>query len=125
MISVTLQFPSVAAAIAAMTKLGDGAAAPIPMQVASGQPAPAAAHEAADRTFGQFSKPAEAPAAPAPAPAAPTYDDVKAAVLALSAKKGRDAAAAVLKDLGVAKATELKPEQFAAAISACSTALAA
>jgi hypothetical protein len=51
------------------------------------------------------------------------YDDVKAAILKLSAAKGRDAAVAVLKQFGVAKGTELTPEQYPAALKAFTVAL--
>ncbi|WP_374312467.1 hypothetical protein [Dongia sp.] len=51
------------------------------------------------------------------------YDDVKAAILKLSAAKGRDAAVAVLKQFGVAKGTELTPEQYPDALKAFSLAL--
>jgi hypothetical protein len=53
-----------------------------------------------------------------------TYDDVKALVLQVSKDKGRDAAAAVLTGLGVAKAPELKPEQYAAAVAQLKAVLA-
>ncbi len=53
-----------------------------------------------------------------------TYDDVKALVLQVSKDKGRDAAAAVLSGFGVAKAPELKPEQYADAVAQLKAALA-
>lgn len=56
--------------------------------------------------------------------AAVTYDDVKALVLQVSKNKGRDAAAAVLAGFGVAKAPELKPEQYADAVAQLKAALA-
>lgn len=56
--------------------------------------------------------------------AAVTYDDVKALVLQVSKDKGRDAAAAVLAGFGVAKAPELKPEQYADAVAQLKAALA-
>ncbi|MDZ7918490.1 hypothetical protein [Rhodoferax sp.] len=56
--------------------------------------------------------------------AAVTYDDVKALVLQVSKDKGRDAAAAVLSGFGVAKAPELKPEQYADAVVQLKAALA-
>lgn len=49
--------------------------------------------------------------------AAPTYDDVKAKVLELSKDKGRDQVVALLQRHGVAKAPDLKPEQYAAVIT--------
>ncbi|MGZ3184387.1 MAG: hypothetical protein ACXU8N_18275 [Telluria sp.] len=44
---------------------------------------------------------------------APTYDDVKAKVLALSKDKGREPTVQLLERHGVAKAPDLKPEQYA------------
>ena len=55
------------------------------------------------------------------APAA-TYEDVAKAIIALSKEKGRDAAVAVLNKLGVAKATDLTPEEYAKAIAAAKAA---
>lgn len=49
--------------------------------------------------------------------AAPTYDDVKTKVLELSKDKGRDQVVALLQRHGVAKAPDLKPEQYAAVIA--------
>lgn len=49
--------------------------------------------------------------------AAPTYDDVKAKVLALSKDKGREPTVQLLERHGVAKAPDLKPEQYAAFIA--------
>lgn len=62
-------------------------------------------------------------AAPAETAALITYDDVAKAIIALSKEKGRDAAVAVLTKLGVAKATDLKMEQYANAIAAAKAAL--
>lgn len=61
-------------------------------------------------------EPAPAPnpaAAPASEAAAPTYDAVKQRVVALSSKKGRDAAIALLTSFGVDHGSKLKPEQYA------------
>lgn len=44
---------------------------------------------------------------------APSYDDVKAKVVALSKEKGREPAVQLLQRYGVAKAPELAPEQYA------------
>ena len=49
--------------------------------------------------------------------AAPTYDDIKAKVLALSKEKGREPTVQLLERHGVAKAPDLKPEQYAAFIA--------
>lgn len=67
------------------------------------------------------SKPEESKSAPVQTV---TYDDVKALVLQVSKDKGRDAAAAVLSGFGVAKAPELKPEQYADAVAQLKAALA-
>jgi hypothetical protein len=48
---------------------------------------------------------------------APTYDDVKTKVLELSKEKGRDQVVALLQRHGVAKAPDLKAEQYAAVIA--------
>lgn len=75
-------------------------------------------------------QPETAAASPASKPeeskseAAVTYDDVKALVLQVSKDKGREAAAAVLSGFGVAKAPELKPEQYAEAVTQLKAALA-
>jgi len=53
-----------------------------------------------------------------------TYEDVKTLVLKVSKEKGRDAAAGVLAGFGVAKAPELKPEQYAAAVAQLQAVLA-
>lgn len=84
----------------------------------------AAAGQSADPKSAAVSQPQETAAAqPASKPEASksapavTYDDVKALVLQVSKDKGRDAAAAVLAGFGVAKAPELKPEQYADAVA--------
>jgi hypothetical protein len=48
---------------------------------------------------------------------APTYDTVKTKVLELSKEKGRDQVVALLQRHGVAKAPDLKAEQYAAVIA--------
>lgn len=53
-----------------------------------------------------------------------TYDAVKALILKVSGAKGRDAAAAVLTELGVAKGPDLKPEQYAEAVDKLQAVLA-
>ncbi len=60
---------------------------------------------------------AGAPAAAAAAPAH-TLDTLRASLTALIAKKGKDAAAAVLKAAGCAKLSDCKPENFAALAAA-------
>ena len=49
--------------------------------------------------------------------AAVTYDDVKKAILAYQTANGREATIAALKSFGAAKGTDLKPEQFADALT--------
>lgn len=68
--------------------------------------------------------PASSPEVSRPAPSTVTYDDVKTLVLKVSKDKGREAAAAVLAGFGVAKAPELKPEQYADAVAQLKAALA-
>lgn len=68
--------------------------------------------------------PASKPGASNPAPSIVTYEDVKTLVLKVSKDKGRDAAAAVLAGFGVAKAPELKTEQYADAVTQLQAALA-
>ena len=55
----------------------------------------------------------------APAAAAPTvtYQDIQQAVIGLSSKKGRDAAVAVLKSLGVENAKQLTEAQWPGALA--------
>ena len=65
----------------------------------------------------------EAHATPADPETLVSLDEVKAAVLKLAATKGRDAAVAVLQSFGVAKAPELKPEQYAPALDALTKAM--
>lgn len=70
---------------------------------------------------------AEEPVAPAPAPAAEPaipYSNVATAVTELAKTKGRQAAVDLLTSFGVAKATELKAEQYGAVIAAAQVAMA-
>lgn len=66
---------------------------------------------------------AGAPAAAAPAAPAHTLDTLRASLTALIAKKGKDAAAAVLKAAGCAKLSDCKPENFANLANAINTAI--
>ena len=71
--------------------------------------------------------PIEQPAAQAESAGdAPTIAiaDVNAAIIGLAKTKGRDAAVAVLKEFGVAKAPELKADQYAAVVAAAKKAMA-
>lgn len=67
---------------------------------------------------------APAPEASAPTDTAPSYEDVKKLVLKMSSEKGREPTVALLGTFGVAKAPDLKPEQFADVIAALNAALA-
>ena len=71
----------------------------------------------------QADPPASAPAVEAGPEEDVSYDDVKRAVLDLAKTRGRDAAVEVLESFGVSKATELKPEQYAAALKALRAAM--
>jgi len=53
----------------------------------------------------------------------PTYQDTAAAITKLARAKGRDAAVAVLSNLGAAKLPDVKPAQYADVIAACNQAL--
>ena len=66
---------------------------------------------------------AGAPAAAASAAPAHTLDTLRASLTALIAKKGKDAAAAVLKAAGCAKLSDCKPENFANLANAINTAI--
>lgn len=73
--------------------------------------APKASAPVADQSTATAA-PSQAPApAASPAPSL-TYPDVSRAILALGQAKGRDAAVKLLAEFGVAKGTELKPEQW-------------
>ncbi len=70
-------------------------------------------------------KPAAAPAAAKPNGAASPLDyerDVKPAALEVN-KRGRELLIATLKPFGVARAPDLKPEQYAEFIAACNAAV--
>lgn len=81
---------------------------------ASSEPATTAAPAASSTA-------SEQPAADAPAI---SIADVNAAIIGLAKAKGRDAAVAVLKEFGVAKAPELKAEQYPAVVAAAKKAMA-
>lgn len=108
-------------------------------RIGSGQPvtaaseikaAPKAQEKVDPKAQGEEKAPAKAPAAKveepkaeAPVEQAVTYDDVKTAVTALVVAKGRQVGIDVLNGLGVASATELRPEQWPLAIDACKAAM--
>jgi hypothetical protein len=85
---------------------------------AEAPPAPKSRSAAPTAPTAPTSPTAEAAPAVAPATTAaasePTYDDVKRAIIAVSAKKGRDAAVALLAEFGAAKGPDLQgtPEKF-------------
>jgi hypothetical protein len=83
---------------------------------------PAASKKSTPPAETQTAPPAEAPAAPA-APAI-TSKMVADALVEVVTKKSRDAGVALLKEYDVAKASELKPAQYADFIAACKAALA-
>lgn len=108
--------PDVANVTTVATHLAPGRATAnvqTPKSVAASQPTETAA-----------ATPASKPEVSSPAPSTVTYDEVKTLVLRVSKDKGRDAAAAVLSGFGVAKAPELKPEQYADAVAQLKAALA-
>lgn len=78
-------------------------------------PKPAPAQTEAEPPALGTSTPEAAPTQPA---AGTTYDDVRNATQALIAAKGRDAALAVFKALGVESALKLTPEQWPGALDA-------
>ena len=94
------------------------------------QPAPAPAPKAAPAKAKPAPAPkAEEPVVPAPAPApaaepAIPYTDVATAVTDLAKAKGRQAAVDLLASFDVARATELKAEQYASVIAAAKVAMA-
>jgi hypothetical protein len=90
-------------------------------EAAEGNAAAASSEPATTAAPAASSTASEQPAADAPAP---TIADVNAAIIGLAKGKGRDAAVAVLKEFGVAKAPELKPEQYAAVVAAAKKAMA-
>lgn len=90
-------------------------------QVAEGNDAAASSAPASPAAPAASSTDSEQPAADAPAV---TIADVNAAIIGLAKAKGRDAAVAVLKDFGVAKAPELKADQYAAVVAAAKKAMA-
>ncbi len=107
------------------------ASASTPAAASAVDAAPASTAATPDPKSAAVSPPSETAAAlPASKPevstsvAAVTYDDVKALVLQVSKDKGRNAAAAVLSGFGVAKAPELKPEQYADAVAQLKAVLA-
>lgn len=86
------------------------------------------------RPLGSKNKPAPTPApAAAPIAAVPapqqvngvSYADVKAAIMLLAQQKGHAAALGVLAQFGVSHGNQLKPEQWAPALSALQTAASA
>lgn len=133
-IANTAQLNAVMAALAIGSDVAKEAAAPAPKPKATpaktAAPAPTqptAEAEAATAPESKVEPSATTQAADAPAAAdAPTIAiaDVNAAIIALAKAKGRDAAVAVLGTFGVAKAPELKAEQYADVVAAAKKAMA-
>jgi len=134
--TVSLTVPN-AAALAVLTAFiaGTAEAAPATTPSPAKEPAPAPKSAAAPaaapgpataqvqevaapaKTASAPSPAAESAAAAAPASTAATdpvnYEQVKQVVIAITKTKGRDVAVAALAQFGVAKAQDLKPEQYA------------
>lgn len=96
---------------------------PPPVKTSAKAPAPKSA-AVSQPTETAAASPASKPEASSPAPSIVTYEDVKTLVLRVSKDKGRDTAAGVLAGFGVAKAPELKPEQYGDAVAQLQAALA-
>lgn len=101
-------------------KAGAGTATPSPVVVPPANPAPAASADNIRTNPEDRKDPAAEPAATPAAPAAPTRADLQAALKAYADKNGMAAAAAKLKELGVAKQSDIAEERFVDAIAAFS-----
>jgi 2-oxoglutarate dehydrogenase E2 component (dihydrolipoamide succinyltransferase) len=121
-IKVTFEFETAADAAAFLQDASEGGI-PAPTQAAKRQRKSAAA----DAPAAPAAAPAAAASAPAaqPASASPAAVPFKAVADAITALADKDLAAAkgVLQSFGVAKAGDLKPEQYAACVEACQKAL--
>lgn len=115
--------PAATAPVADKPKATKPKAEPKPQvaEAAEGNDAAASSAPATTAAPAASSTDSEQPAADAPAV---TIADVNAAIIGLAKAKGRDAAVAVLKDFGVAKAPELKVDQYAAVVAAAKKAMA-
>lgn len=115
--------PAATAPVADKPKATKPKAEPKPQvaEAAEGNDAAASSAPASPAAPAASSTDSEQPAADAPAV---TIADVNAAIIGLAKAKGRDAAVAVLKDFGVAKAPELKADQYAAVVAAAKKAMA-
>lgn len=113
----------VAAPVADKPKATKPKAEPKPQvaEAAEGNDAAASSAPATTAAPAASSTDSEQPAGDAPAIA---IADVNAAIIGLAKAKGRDAAVAVLKEFGVAKAPELKADQYAAVVAAAKKAMA-
>jgi hypothetical protein len=102
--------------------LADAIAAHGAPVVANESPAP----EAPKARRGRPPKDASEPVAPAPAPApAPlTYVQVARAVTDVISRRGQSVAVTVLREHGVTKLPDAKPEQWPAIVASCQAALA-
>jgi hypothetical protein len=141
MFPITITIANTAQLNAVMAALATGdavaqevAAAPAPKQKATPaktappantQPTAEAVQEPAPENKPEPSATTQAADAPAAAEApAVAFDAVRDAIMGLSKAKGRDAAVAVLGTFGVAKAPELKAEQYADVVAAAKKAMA-
>lgn len=93
-----------------------GKAAETPAATPAATPAPAPAAEKPKATKPAAEKPAQAPA-PAPAADAPTFEQVRDAIFALSKSKGREPVVVLLQRLGASKVPDIKPEAYAEALA--------
>jgi hypothetical protein len=90
----------------------------------AGKPAAAAPSAESQAPSAAAATTAEFPSEPVADAPAIAIADVNAAIIALAKAKGRDAAVAVLGTFGVAKAPELKAEQYADVVAAAKKAMA-
>lgn len=111
-----------------------GAAAPAALETVAAaveEAKPADAKEEKPAAQGKAKPQAEKPAAQAKPEAeqkagtaeAVTYDQIKPLIIKMGATKGREAAAELLKEFGVERGPDLKPEQYGAVFTKLQAAL--
>lgn len=98
---------------AAADKAISDAKKPAPAPTKTDASAPKEAAQASEVKKAEVQEKPAAKAEAADSAPAPTYDDVKAKVLALSKEKGREPTVQLLQRHGVEKAPDLKPAQYA------------
>jgi len=103
----------VCASLTQNAALVSGAAEPVVNEKAAEVKKPVAEAPAAATGKSTAKPETTAPKAPASTPSAPSYDDVKAQILAMAKDKGREITGALLSRYGVTKGPDLKPEQYA------------